>query len=188
MRGAEEGVRRHGLLPAAEAARRVGRTLPRRPRAQALPLRLPDGTEIVLTDNLPLSFARLAPVLDDGLTPEDWLAMLDARVFFWVDPRHGAGNARARERLGYRSEWQVYDTERLLRPVWDLAEIAPINTGATVRRPARRGRATFAPLAGLDWERWRRARGLRTPDTVREVTVRGPVPHAGEALLEVRPA
>ena len=83
------------------------------------------------------------------------------------------------------SEWQVYDTARLLAPVWPLAEIAPFNTGATIRQPPRRGLGTFALLDGLDFGAWRRARGRKTPDSIKEVTVRGCIPHAGSALLDV---
>ena len=188
MRGACEGIHRHGLLTAAQVARRAGIALPDAPRRTALWTTLPDGTPVAITDNRPLSFRALARALDDGLAPADWLAMLNDRAFLWPDRRLGAGNLRARGRLGYESEWQTYDTLRLLAPVWDRAEVAPINTGATMRVPARRGRATFAPLATLDWEAWRRARGRRGPDVAKEVAVRGGIAEAGAALLSVEAA
>ena len=192
MAGSSEGIRRHGLLTAAQIAARAGIALPATPRPAALRGALEDGTPVAVTDNSPLSFAKLAPVLDDGLAPEDWLAMLDDRAFFWPRRALGAGNLRARRRLGYASEWQGYETRALLGPVWDRAEVAPINTGATLRRPTRRGRATFAGLAGLDWDAWRRARraaGVVTGlDDAKEVTVRGGVPRAGEALRVVEAA
>ena len=191
-RGAAEGVRRHGLLPAAALARLCGIALPAGRRPAALRGALPDGIPVQITDNAPLSLRRLAAVLDDGLSPEDWMAMLNDRVFFWVDRRTGLRNLAARRRLGYESEWHRFDARALLAPVWPQAEIAPINTGATVHRPPRRGRATFAPLAGLDYEAWRRRRrdaGVkRSLDAVQEVVVRGGVPRAGEALLAVEPA
>ncbi|MGR3540047.1 MAG: DUF7002 family protein [Hasllibacter sp.] len=192
MRGAADGVRRHGLLPAAEIARRAGHDLRPVPRPAALPLTLPDGTPAVLTDNAPLSFAKLAPVLEDGLTPRDWMAMLNARVFLWPDRALGLGNLGARRRLGYDSEWQVFDTAGLLAAAWDRAEIAPINTGSTVRQPTRRGLATFAPLAGMDFAAWRRARRdagvVQGLDAPKEVTIRGPVPGAGDHLIAVEAA
>lgn len=192
MRGAAEGVRRHGLLPAADLARRAGHALPLPRRARAQALALPDGTRAILTDNSPLSLTKLAGVLDDGLTPEDWLAMLNARVFLWPDPKLAQGNLSTRRRLGYDSEWHVYDTVKLLAPVWDRAEIAPINSGATLRKPTRRGHATFAPLAGLDYQSWRRARRdagrVQSLDSVKEVTIRGAAPDAAAALIEVTAA
>lgn len=104
----------------------------------------------------------------------------------------GETNLAARKTLGYASEWHGFDTMALLAPVWDRAEVAPFNTGATVHVPPRRGLATFAPLDKLDWDEWRsrrRAAGIvKAPDRVREVTVRGSVLHAAHALHEVVPA
>ncbi|MEM6589676.1 MAG: hypothetical protein AAF641_14610 [Pseudomonadota bacterium] len=114
--------------------------------------------------------------------------MLNTRVFFWPERRLGEGNLKARISRGYESEWQVYDTRTLLSRVWDRAEIAPINTGSTIRQPARRGLATFAPLEGLNFKAWRKSRGKSTPDIVKEVTIRGSAPHAGKALIQVEPA
>ena len=189
--GTADPIRRHGLLCARSLARLAGHDLADARRPVALPLTLPCGTPAWITDNAPLSEARLARTLDDGLDAADWLAMLNDRVFFWPDRQMGAGNLEARLRLGYRSEWHVFDTEALLAPVWDRAEVAPFNTGATIHVPPRRGRGTFAPLATLDWDEWRgrrRAAGIvKGLDRVREVTVRGDLPHAG-ALLQVEPA
>jgi hypothetical protein len=186
--GSAEGVRRHGLLTARAIGALAGVDLSAR-RARPIHLRLPDGTPVAVTDNGPLSPERLAGVLDDGLSPTDWLAMLNDRAFFWPDRRTGAANAAARAAMGLGVEWHRFDTLRLLSPVWNRAEIAPFNTGATLRRPPRRGRATFAPLDGLDWDEWRRRRrdaGIKAGlDAVREVAVRGGVPHAGAALREV---
>ncbi|MEM7732891.1 MAG: hypothetical protein AAF280_08940 [Pseudomonadota bacterium] len=188
MAGAASGIRRHGLLTAQDASERAGFNLPHIPRRDELNVALPDGTEVWITDNRPLSFKKLAPALDDDLTPQDWFAMLNARVFFWPDRKLGEGNLKARMSRGYDSEWQIYDTAKLLTKVWDRAEIAPINTGSTIHQPARRGLASFAPLDGLDFEIWRKQRGKRSPDKVKEVTVRGSIAHAGDALLSVEPA
>jgi hypothetical protein len=181
-------IRRHSLLCARSLAALAGHPLADARRATALALTLPCGTPVRITDNAPLSERRLGAILDDGLTPRDWMAMLNARVFFWPDRAAGAGNLKARRKLGYASEWHVFDTLTLLAPAWDRAEVAPFNTGATVRAPPHRGRGTFAPLATLDWEAWRRARRTHGLDAAREVTVRGDLPGAGDALFAVEPA
>ena len=157
------------------------------PRRHSLPVTLPDGTAVVITENR-LSCAKLSDALDDDLTPSDWLKMLNNRVFFWPSPHFGEQHLNSRLKLGFACEWQVYDTLRLLRPVWARAEIAPINTGSTLRKPARRGLATFAPLDGLDYPAWRKSRGNASPDMIKEVTVRGSLAHAGTALLSTEPA
>mgnify|MGYP001800759570 CR=1 FL=1 len=158
MADAHVGIARHGLLTAQDAADRAGVALPDTPRPTALKLTLPDGTAIWITDNRPLSFTKLAPVLDDTLTPQDWFAMLNTRVFFWPARKTGAGTLTDRLSSGYDSEWQVYDTEKLLSP------------------------------DGRDFQAWRRSRGKRSPDVVKEVTVRGSIPDAGGALLSTEPA
>lgn len=173
MRGAEDGIRSHGLLTAHQIAERAGLSLPTTPRPSAIRRELPEGTVAWITDNGPLTFAKLNPCLDHGLTPEDWLALLNDRVLFWPDAKTGPGNLKARRRFGYASEWQVYDSRRLLMPVWDHVEIAPINTGWTLHRPARRGGATSAKAADTDFDGWRGARGKKTPDVVKEIAVPG---------------
>ena len=189
-RGSHQGIRRHGLLTAAQAAQRAGHVLSDVPRRESIWVGLPDGTPVRITDNTPLSFGKLGPALDD-MAPAEWLAMLNDRVFFWPARTLGEGNLKARRRYGYDSEWQEYETLGLLASCWDRAEVAHINTGSTIHQPARRGRQTFAPLAGLDFEAWRRRRrdageiaGLDTP---KEVTVRGGVSEAGRFLLNVLP-
>ncbi|MEL7254736.1 MAG: hypothetical protein AAGL23_11220 [Pseudomonadota bacterium] len=191
--GASEGIKKHGLLTAKDIATKAGVVLPKGPRKEALPVTLDDGTRMVITDNKPLLFACLAPALDDGLTPEQWLDMLNSRVFFWPSQKIGSNNLRFRNaNLGYESEWQVYDTKSLLRPIWEMAEIAPFNTGAASRKAARRGLSTFASLNELDPSKWRSARKsrglIKGLDKIKEVTVRGSIAHAGDALMSIEPA
>ncbi|NAZ36084.1 hypothetical protein [Rubellimicrobium sp. CFH 75288] len=187
-----QGIARHGLLPplallelfeADEALR--ARTLAR--RAAPVVLTHPRHGTATVMDNAPLSDAKLARVLDDGLSPADWRRMLAGRVFFWPRPEDlarllGARLNRTRPRAAL-----VFDTLSLARAHRDRLEISPINAGATLRAPARRGLATFAPLSGTDWSAWRRRRGLSAPDRIREVTVRGPVPDAMRHVLHVLP-
>ena len=44
------------------------------------------------------------------------------------------------------------------------------------------------PMSGMDFQGWRRARGLSSLDVVKEVSVLGYIPNAGAALVEVVPA
>ena len=177
--GAHEGIRARGLPPAATLAPHLDMAVPR-----------PSAVEFghaVPSDNTPLLGPGLARCLDDGLTPEDWLRILNDRVFLWAEEANGAGFLRARLRLGRATERLRFDTARLLTPVWDRAEITPINSGSAIRKPARRGLSTFAPLATLDYDAWRRSRRTKGLDRVREVAVRGGIPEAGAALISVDP-
>jgi hypothetical protein len=190
---AVDGIRRHGLLPplalldlfeADEATR--ARVLTRRPERMALSHPV-HGTAVV-TDNAPLNDDKLARVLDDGLSPDDWRRMLAERVFFWTSEEEALRLAGARLNRGEPRVLLVFDTLSLARAHGTRMEITPINTGQTLYVPTRRGLATFAPLLGTDYDAWTRRRGLRSPDRIREVTVCGAVPDAADHLVEVRPA
>lgn len=191
--GAWPGIARDGLLPPAllldlyeaDAATRAA-VLRRRPAEVGL--RHPERGEAVVMDNLPLDERKLAGALDDGLTPSDWLALLNERVFFWtseadLERLRGARAYRGRERLVL-----VADTLSLARAHAERIEIAPFNTGSTLYVPARRGRATFSPLGRYGFDEWRRLRGLSGPDRIKEVTVVGGVPDLAAHLVERRPA
>ena len=189
---AVESVRRHGLLPPlslldlfeADAGTRA-RVLARRP--EAVELAHPVHGQAVVTDNRPLSDMALARILDDGLSPDDWRWKLAERVFFWVDRRdlaklRGARLNRERERVVIE-----FDTLSLARAHADRLEISPINSGATIHDPPRRGNGTYAPLPDTDWPEWRRRRGRVAPDRIKEVTIRGPVPDAGAHIVRIWP-
>jgi len=188
--GAWASISRLGLLPASallelfevEAARRRALTTARRP-AEAR-IEHPALGVAILTDNLPLSERALAGCLDDGLTPQDWLRLLNARVFFWADADGLARLLGARTNRRRRREVLTFDTLGLARAHADRVEISPINSGSTIRKPARRGLATFTPLLAKGYADWRRQRGGR--DRILEVVVRGGVPDIARYLVDIR--
>jgi hypothetical protein len=174
-----EGIHKHGLLSTSSllslfevpAARRV--VIERQRRPESVRLTHPVHGEVVITDNQPLSETKLEKCLDDGLTPADWLALLNERVFFWVDKKRLEGLLdaqlnRERDRLVL-----VLSTLRVARRHADQVELCPINSGSTIYRPARRGRYTFTPLL-------RKA----TPDRIAEVTVVGGVDPIDALVIE----
>lgn len=185
--GAWPLIERHGLLPTAallelfevDPARREALTTRR--RAASAPIEHPAHGRALITDNAPLSEVALARCLEDGLTPADWLRMLNARVFFWADRARLDGLLNARLNRGRAREVLSFDTLGLARAHAALMEVSPINSGSTIRKPARRGLATFTPLLAMEYRDWQRRRGGR--DTIVEVTVRGGVPDAAHHLV-----
>ena len=181
-------IERHGLLTTDQI---VDRFVPDRTRAEALRTERrndfvtvhdgPDG-RVTINDNLPLHFANLAPHLDDGLTPHDWLRLLNDRVYFWPRFERGAGFLRAGRRGGRRKLLLTFDTRSLAAAHEGRLDLAPINTGSALRKPARRGRHTFTPASATGWDEWRRRRGRL--DSLAEVSVRGGVPDATDHLIE----
>lgn len=157
-----------GLDPAARTA------IERTPRRTAVPLDHPSFGPVVLNDQTPMTRRALEGCLDDGLTPVDWLALLNGRVFFWSSE---AGLQRLLQARANRTRPVLVlhlDTLSLAHAYAGSIELSPINSGATIRKPARRGTTTFTPLTALSFPEWSRLRGKK--DTIREVTVLGGVP------------
>jgi len=110
---------------------------------------LPDA---VVRDQLPMRPAALAPILDDGLSPEDWYELINKRVFFWptVEDLHTFLAAKA-----YKNAAHIVirvPTARLMERHAEQVTLSAINSGSTYydrerfNRPPRRGRATFQPI------------------------------------------
>lgn len=78
--------------------------------------------------------------------------MINARVFFWLDP-----DRLNRQRAACGSRPQVViaiDTAPLIAAHKDRISLSPINTGNARRKPARRGAATFVPYANWIQTGW----------------------------------
>jgi len=188
--GVDASIERLGLLSSEalldrfeiDEPRRTGLLSTRRPRG--VPIHHPVHGNAVLNDNRPLSEKVLHACLDDGLTPAEWLRSLNARVFFWPTERRLSSLLAARVNRARAREVLVFDSHRLLAPCWSAVSLSPINSGSTIRRPARRGRTTFTRACDIGYRDWQRLRGRI--DSVAEITVDRAVPHASEALLEVR--
>jgi hypothetical protein len=188
--GAWPLIERHGLLSTealldlfeVEDTRRQSLLGQRRPAE--VPIAHERHGTAVLNDNLPLSARALERCLDDGLSPADWLRLLNARVFFWADEDGLARLLSARMNRGRRRAVLVFDTLALVADNAARVELCPSNSGATIRKAARRGLATFTPLSAMGYREWRARRGGR--DRILEVVVRGGVPKAARYLIERR--
>lgn len=178
------GIERHGLLPASALMTRHGIDLHRTRRPTALPLHDPVHGTATLNDQSPMTERALAGCLDDGLSPADWLTLLNGRVFFWADENGLATLLGARANRNRSVAVLVVTTLAFARSYGAQIELSAINSGATIRRPARRGLATFTPMLRHPHAEWRRLRGGR--DTVREVTVPAGVPDVMRFVTEVR--
>jgi hypothetical protein len=182
------GILRHGLLPTSKLLSLFELTpadrepIERKRRAQSVTLTHPTHGRAVITDNLPLSEAALATCLDDGLAPRDWLALLNDRVFFWPDPSSLAIHLNARLNRNRPRLVLVLDTSSVARRHIERMELTAINTGSTIRKPARRGRSTFVPVAAHSYEAWRQLRGRR--DSVKEISVDGGIDDIANHLVD----
>lgn len=185
-------IERDGLLSASRLLDRSGVRDEERVRLERRQRRrrtvLPDGA--VIRDQLPMPPAALARCLADGSRPEDWYALVNSMVFFWVDAARLARQARA------CAPWPQLvlelDAERLLDRHGERARVTPFNTGNALRRPARRGAATFVALRDWQQQGWRaEAAALGVPlrsaaHPPAELAVRDAVPDVMDSLLSVR--
>lgn len=188
--GAWPSIARLGLLSTRRlldlfevgAERRLALETRRRPDAVAL--EHPEHGRVLLNDQRPLSESALRRCLDDGLEPADWIGMLNDRVFFWADQSGLDRLLSARMNRARPRAILVVDTLSLARAHAGRIEICPINSGATMRRPARRRLGTFTPLEAMSFAAWRRKRGQR--DSIVEVMVRDGVSDIERHVREVR--
>ncbi|MGF6757407.1 DUF7002 family protein [Paraburkholderia sp. GAS42] len=172
-------IRKHGLLPASDlltlfdvpSAQRELLETQRRPVSVAI--QHPAYGEATLTDNAPLSEVALSKCLDDDLEPWDWIRLLNQRVFFWVDEKSLNSHLIANIKHGEQRVVLAFDTLSLVSACHKKVELAAINTGSTIRRPARRGLSTFAPAHLYSYREWQQLRGGR--DRIKELTVKGTV-------------
>lgn len=158
-------------------------TIEAKRRPAEVVLHHPHHGQVIINDNVPLSEQALAKCLDDHLTPSEWLRILNARVFFWasqesLDRLVGARLNRKRQR-----EVLVVDTLSLAKAHGHQMELCPINSGSTIRKPARRGLQTFTPLSRYSFSDWRKLRGGR--DEIREVTIHGQVMDIAQHTVDV---
>ena len=105
------------------------------------------------------------------MTPSEWYAHLNSRVFFWV------GEARLGRLVNtYRDRDKivlVLDTAKVMARHAAQTMLSPINSGFSLRYAQKRGRETFLPLADYPFEQWVKKRGRA--DAVAECTVLGGV-------------
>jgi hypothetical protein len=179
--GAWTGIARHGLLSTQALLDLY--EVPEPLRGRLLGEHRPDSVAVshpvhgtaVVRDQKPLHPAKLAACLQDGVTVEQWLRLLNSRVFFWLQPERLERLLAARAYRGRDHLVLTVDTARLLDAVPDRAvTLSRINSGATVFRAVPRGASTFLPVE--DFPHPPRRRALASATDVAELCVSPGVP------------
>ncbi len=168
-RGSWPSIQRHGLLSTSalldlygiQGAERGLIEGQRRP--QGVRLEDPLLGSILVRDQKPMDDAGLRKCLLDALSPEDWYRLLNRKVFFWLTRARLDRLLNARPYRGIDHDVLELDTAALVAAYDDIITLSPINSGATRPFPARRGLATFLPIAAYPYGYWRsrRPRGER---------------------------
>ncbi|GAB5475082.1 MAG: hypothetical protein Mars2KO_31810 [Maribacter sp.] len=153
-------------------------------RKQTFILEHPEYEKLTINDNLPLQKGPLKKSLEDGLGVADWCKILNKRVFFWSDEKGMQRLLQARMNKNRRRDVLVLDTLSVASEHPYRIELCAINSGAAMRRAAKRGDTTFSPLEKYDYETWRRLRGKK--DRILEITVLGKLPAVEAHILSLR--
>ena len=152
-------------------------------RPSTVRLQHPLYGSVIINDNVPLSEKALLTCLDDNLAPQDWFRSLNERIFFWASKEGLDRLLGARLNRNRAREVLVVDTLSLVRAHADRVELCPINSGATLRKAARRGLKTFSPLSKYTFDEWSRLRGRR--DQILEVVVKDQIKDIVDHTIEV---
>ena len=145
--------------------------------------------EATLNHQLPIlhGITAAARVLD-GHTPASWAAQLDRRIFFW--PISKLAKFRDSIQRDFDTDVIHIDALAFAETFFDHIDLCALNSGNFTQGGAHavRGDWIYSPLtAGLPaFRNLRRDRGLvKTTDTIKEVSLRCPVPAETLAALRV---
>ena len=149
--GAWPGIQAYGLqstarlLELAKVPATQRQQLLRLPRAEVSRIQFPNGAQAILRDQHPLSSRRLSRALQD-LSQEQWLQLLNARVFLFTQEPHARRLIKVY--VDHGQEVLKLKTASLLAAYESQIEVSTRNSGALPRtsQPSR-GRHTFVPLA-----------------------------------------
>lgn len=162
-------ISKHGLLSttalldlyAVAGAERHSIESERRPKS--VPIEREDLGQAVIRDQFPMDDKGLVRCLEDGLSPQDWYRLLNAKVFFWLTrPRLlrllNAGTYRREEHDVLEIETAPLVAE-YKKQIW----FCPINSGCTKPYPHPRGENTFQRISEYPYAVWtkKRPRGER---------------------------
>lgn len=180
-------IQRHGLLSTSALLDLYGATgaereaIERQRRPDFMAVNHATLGQVLIRDQKPMTDATLAPVLVD-MTPAEWYALLNERVFFWVSEERLTGLLgayRHRDNLVL-----VLDSAKVMARHAAQTTISTINSGYSRRWAVQRGRETFQSLA--DFQLVQRVNGKTVRKPVVECAVLGGVTSVIETLLETR--
>jgi len=138
-----------------------------------------DGDAFVIRDQKPLNEAKLERCLVD-MTVSEWLRMLNGKVFLWPTRERCEQLLDAR---AYRDQAHTiieFDTVQLLEH-HDVT-VSPINSGAVLYNPPKRGSFTFTTIDHFPDERYLK-RGRRK--MIAEVAVDHAIPEVTDLMSAV---
>jgi len=152
-----EGIQCHGLLSTVallklfdvSAEERV--SILTKQRTGSIPIEHEKYGRAVIRDQKPLIRSKLEPSLDD-CSFQQWLEMLNSRVFFWLTRDRLQTLMCAREYCADQHVVFALDTLRVATDFKERITLARMNTGNTRPFAHRRGLATFSRMADYPFQ------------------------------------
>lgn len=138
-------------------------------------------SSIVLRDQKPMPRDRLLMALKDGTTPEEWYALINAKVFFWAHESRLLTLLNARDYRSLDHDVLTIDTAPFVRAYADKIWLCHMNSGNTWPIPHHRGRGIFQRIQDYPVN----ARG-KPVKAVAELVVDRFVPDIEKYVIEVR--
>lgn len=188
-RGSWPSIARHGLLSTTALLDLYGYVGPTREaiegshRPESVRIEHPTYGAAVIRDQKPMSDSGLARALTDGLRPEEWYRILNARVFFWLTKDRLTRLLSAKAYVNDSHDVLIVETRPLVRGYRDAITLSPMNSGATKPMPHPRGRQTFLSIDEYPYRDWTAKR--RRDDAIVELAVTGGVPDISKYVVEV---
>ncbi len=151
------GIQRHGLLSTEALLDLFEVPAVRRhlildaQRKQSVTIDHPVHGKAVIRDQKPLNRAKLEGCLK-GCSFQQWLKMLNSRVFFWLCEERLLTLMCAREYCDQTHVVLVLDTLGLATDLQERITLAPMNTGNTRPYAHARGLSTFSRMMDYPFE------------------------------------
>jgi uncharacterized protein DUF7002 len=162
--GAWPTIRTHGLLPTSQIIASSGlteeqqRVILQQRRPKSVPIDHPILGLVTIRDQAPLREQFLAQALA-GMSIEQWLSILNDRVFFWLHPDRLAQLLRARLYRQQEQDVLTLDTASVVTTYGGNVRLSAINSGATLYPNAvERGPSTFLRIEEYPFDQRRKTR------------------------------
>jgi hypothetical protein len=171
------------LVDACNPAQAVRDAILRQRRPRSITLTHPTQGQVIVRDQGPLREDNLRACLD-SMTVQEWLDMLNDRVFFWLHPDKLSTLLRARLYRNHEHDVLTVDTRSLLATHAANIRLSPVNSGATIfPNASQRGPETFLHIKDYPYQERRRQRPIK--DAVVELAVINGVPDIIDHVLQV---
>jgi hypothetical protein len=178
-RGSWSSIRNSGLLSttalldrfAISGTARVA--IERRRRVTSVVLHKVGVGRAVVRDQFPMDDKGLTRCLQDGLSPEDWYRILNAKVFFWLTRERLLRLLNAGTYRDQKHDVLQLDTKALIQAHEDKIWFCPMNSGCTKPFPHPRGKNTFLRIPDYPYAEWKgkKKRGERVVELAVDYSV-----------------